>query len=68
MPGKSGLEVLAGLRQSDWSTPVILITAFGDEWTHAEAQRLGATSIDKPFDLHDLRLLAREATTPIEPG
>lgn len=62
MPGKTGLEVLAGLRRSDWSTPVILITAFGDERTHSEAMRLGAVAaLDKPFDIHELRALARAA-------
>jgi CheY-like chemotaxis protein len=56
MPGHTGLEVLAGLRGSDWATPFILITAFGDEETHAEARRLGAVAIfDKPFDLDDLK-------------
>lgn len=56
MPGFSGLEVLSGLREADWSMPVILITAFGDEETHAEARRLGAAAVfDKPFDIDDLR-------------
>jgi len=56
MPGQSGLRVLAGLRSEDWATPVLLITAFGDEATHAEAKRMGAAAVfDKPFDLDDLR-------------
>lgn len=55
MPGWSGIDVLASLRQSDWSMPVILITAFGDDKTHAQAERLGAaTLLDKPFDIEDL--------------
>jgi CheY-like chemotaxis protein len=55
MPGRSGLEILAALRNLDWAMPVILITAFGDEETHAEAKRLGAALIlDKPFDIDDL--------------
>lgn len=55
MPGFSGLEVLAHLRLVDRTTPVILITAFGDERLHAEADRLGAAIVlDKPFDLDDL--------------
>jgi FixJ family two-component response regulator len=62
MPGLTGLEVLAGLRKRDQSTPVILITAFGDEQTHAEAKRLGATAvIDKPFDTADLLTAVRRA-------
>jgi CheY-like chemotaxis protein len=56
MPGPTGLEVLAGLRNDDWATPFILITAFGDEETHEEARRLGAVAVfDKPFDLDDLK-------------
>ncbi|AUX42342.1 transcriptional regulator [Sorangium cellulosum] len=55
MPGKSGLELLSGLRRDDWTTPVVLITAFGDPETHAEAYRLGADVVlDKPLDVDDL--------------
>jgi DNA-binding response OmpR family regulator len=58
MPGKSGLEVLSGLRRTDGDIPVILITAFGDNDTHAEAYRLGALAVfNKPFDLDDLRTI-----------
>ncbi len=56
MPGRNGLDVLAGLRWADWAMPVILITGFGDRQTHAEARRLGAAAVfDKPFELDDLR-------------
>jgi CheY-like chemotaxis protein len=60
MPGPSGLDLLAGLRASDWSVPVILITAFGDAETHRQARRLGAVSVlDKPFNLELLSWLVR---------
>jgi DNA-binding response OmpR family regulator len=56
MPGSSGLDVLSGLRRAAWETPVILITAFGDDDTHKKAKRLGASAVfDKPFDVDDLR-------------
>jgi CheY-like chemotaxis protein len=56
MPGTSGLEALTILRRFSRSLPVVLITAFGDLATHAEAQRLGAAAVfDKPFDLDELR-------------
>ena len=45
MPGLSGLEVLARIRQNDKLTPVVLITAFGDQETHAEAKELGASAV-----------------------
>ncbi|RKH08817.1 response regulator [Corallococcus sp. CA047B] len=61
MPGVTGLEALARLRRVDWATPVILITAFGDAATHAEAHRLGAAFVfDKPFDLDVLCEAVRE--------
>ncbi|KYF93708.1 MULTISPECIES: response regulator [unclassified Sorangium] len=60
MPGRSGLELLAGLRRDDWATPVVLITAFGDPETHAEAYRLGADAVlDKPLDVDDLRVVVQ---------
>lgn len=56
MPGYSGLHILAALRAADWTTPVILITAFGDIRLHEEAAKLGAAVVlDKPFDVDDLR-------------
>jgi DNA-binding response OmpR family regulator len=56
MPGYSGLHVLAALRAAQWTTPVILITAFGDARLHEEAAKLGADVVfDKPFDVDDLR-------------
>jgi DNA-binding response OmpR family regulator len=65
MPNGTGLEVLARLRHCDWSTPFILITAFGDGATHAEAARLGvACVLDKPFDLEQLRSAARALAAP----
>lgn len=55
LPGFTGIEILEQLRRSDWSLPVILITAFGDDAIHEEAKRLGAALLlDKPFDVDDL--------------
>lgn len=59
MPFFDGLSVLAGLRRNSVKTPVILITAFGDQDTHDKARSLGASAVfDKPFDLNDLRTSA----------
>ena len=56
MPKLSGMEVLGVLAYLKVFTPFIIITAFGDEALHAEAQRLGAAAVlDKPFDIDDLR-------------
>lgn len=55
MPGWTGLEVLEGLRSAGCRTPVILITAFGDEDIHRAAGHAGAFAVfDKPFDIADL--------------
>lgn len=55
MPGTTGMEVLARMRRAQWHTPVILMTAFGDDRTHEEAERLGVEAVlDKPFPLSDL--------------
>ena len=65
MPGCSGLDVLALIRSSGENTPVILMTAFGDDATHAEASRLGAVRIfDKPFDLRTLVAAALRLVDP----
>jgi DNA-binding response OmpR family regulator len=56
MPGFTALDVLLGLDCVSCRIPVILITAFGDDATHALARALGALTVfDKPFDLDDLR-------------
>jgi CheY-like chemotaxis protein len=59
MPGVTGLSVLAGLRAQRARLPFILITAFADAETHAEAGRLGAAVLDKPFELPALLALVR---------
>ena len=56
MTGFTGLEVLAGLRDLTWRIPTLLMTAYGDDATHAQARSLGARAVfTKPFDLDDLR-------------
>jgi DNA-binding response OmpR family regulator len=65
MPGVLGLSVLEGLSQLKQAPPVILITAFGDEETHAAAKRLGAVAmLDKPFELDKLLGKVRETVGP----
>ena len=55
MPGLTGLEILAGLRQANWSTAIVLMTAYPSPETREEADRLGADAFfAKPFDIDDL--------------
>ena len=56
MPGKSGFEVCRRVRQDDRSTPIILLTAKGEEIDKVVGLELGADDyITKPFGLHELR-------------
>lgn len=60
MPNVTGLEALARMREGRSACPVILMTAFSDASSVAEAGRLGAARVfSKPFDLREL---VREAT------
>jgi DNA-binding response OmpR family regulator len=69
MPGHTGLEVLCLLRRADVTIPIILMTAFGDAETHAEAELLGATAIfDKPVDLDELAAMSCELVGLAHPG
>lgn len=55
MPGMGGFEALERLRHVRWPGRIVVITAFGDEETHARARELGAAVVlDKPFELDDL--------------
>jgi DNA-binding response OmpR family regulator len=65
LPGVSGLEVLARLRQSDWMMPVILISAFADLATLPDANRQGVSRVlTKPFEMHDLVRTAQALVDP----
>lgn len=65
MPGVTGMSILEGVQLFDRFPPMILITAFGDEETHAVAHRLGAAAVfDKPFDVDELVAKARELAPP----
>ena len=55
LPGPSGLELLRELRQRDTDTPVLLLTARGDESDKVLGLELGADDyVSKPFSLREL--------------
>ncbi len=61
MPGVTGLEILEGIHETEWFVPMILITAFGSDQVHREAEELGAAGMfDKPFDIEELINRIRE--------
>jgi DNA-binding NtrC family response regulator len=62
MPGMTGMEVLAAVRQRDAETPVIIITAYGTIESAVEAMRQGAFDyLTKPFDRDELRMTLERA-------
>ncbi len=57
MPGKSGLEVLEGIKKQSPETDVLLMTAYATAQTAVEAMKRGAYDyLIKPFDFEELRL------------
>jgi CheY-like chemotaxis protein len=58
MPVYGGLDVLNELRRARRPTPVLLITGFGDDEVRAAAEALGATLLEKPFAVDELRTVA----------
>jgi CheY-like chemotaxis protein len=68
MPVCSGLQILTALRDARWHTPVILMTAFGDDATRRQAESLSAVLFDKPFDLDDLRTAVANLLPRQRPG
>jgi two-component system cell cycle sensor histidine kinase/response regulator CckA len=69
MPGMSGLEVLAGIRASFPSLPVILMSGYSEERVPDEVLSDGATAfIGKPFEPAELigvtRRVARKGDPP----
>ena len=56
MPEKSGFDVCREIRRSDERTPIILLTAKGEEIDKVIGLELGADDyVTKPFGLHELR-------------
>ena len=64
MPGLTGTELLAAIKQTLPDIPVIIITAFGEWDQYMDALRLGAFAyITKPLDKIELLTTVRRALT-----
>ena len=62
MSGKNGLDVLSGVKETDPTLPVVILTAYASQETAIEAVNLGAYSyIEKPYDVDQLLLTLRRA-------
>ena len=55
MPGLTGINAIARLRNVGYSTPVIAITAFPDQVVRDRARELDVLVLDKPFKIRDFR-------------
>ncbi len=56
MPERSGYDVCRDIRKSDSRTPIIMLTAKGEEIDKVVGLELGADDyVTKPFGLHELR-------------
>jgi CheY-like chemotaxis protein len=70
MPHFNALDVMVGARRCLTTTPVVLMTSFGDDHTHRQAERLGVAAVlDKPLRLDDLsatlvRILSQHVSAP----
>lgn len=57
MPYASGLEIVGSVKQSDRKTPIIVLSAMGQENVVLEAFNLGADDfISKPFSPNELSM------------
>ena len=55
MPRMFGHEVLRRMREQELDTPVMIMTAFGEETVIDEVRRLGITAqFEKPFDIYGM--------------
>ena len=71
MPQKSGYDLCREIRKRDQRTPIILLTAKGEEIDKVVGLELGADDyVTKPFGLHELRAriaaVLRRATGPVK--
>lgn len=65
MPGMTGLEMLAKLKNNKPDLPVIMITAFASPEDAVNAMKNGAFDyITKPFKVDEIKRIIKSATTP----
>ncbi len=63
MPGISGLELLARIKDNDEDVPVIMITAFASPNDAVQAMKSGAYDyISKPFNVDEIKSVIHAAT------
>ena len=61
MPNMDGTEVLADIRRTDSTTPIVIVTAEHSEQIEAELRQQGANGyLLKPFTQKDLGITIRD--------
>jgi CheY-like chemotaxis protein len=65
MPGLPGVSVLTGLRARGRRTPFVLMT--GHPLVQAQARRLGAVVLDRPFEAAAIRRAVQQAEALVSP-
>ena len=62
MPVMDGMETLKKIRETNTTTPILMLTAHGTMETAIEAMKLGAMDyLSKPFDVEELKVQIRKA-------
>jgi CheY-like chemotaxis protein len=61
MPGLTGLDALASLREAGCRTPAIVVSAFPEDAVQQQARDLNASFLPKPFALENLRRMVNRA-------
>ena len=59
LPARSGLEVIAWLRETRRDIPVVFMTAYGDRFVRVRAEGLGGFLLEKPFRIVELTIMVR---------
>jgi two-component system, response regulator RegA len=68
MPGRSGLELVAAMREIDAAERIVVLTGYGSITSSVEAMRLGAFNyLAKPVDADDLLRILTEEERPVDP-
>lgn len=68
MPRCSGLQAAETILALRARIRIVMVTAFPDAETHARAQKLGVTILEKPFSMDRLRTTVWEALTRDTPS
>jgi two-component system response regulator HydG len=67
MAGMDGLHLTAMIREAKWPIPIVLMSAFPSADVRAEARKLRAPLLPKPFGMTSLQQIIRVTLPPSKP-